>query len=160
MDFSWVPHAIAEINRVPAGLQIALIGLAYLIVIRTTAYIKKKRNGDDTVSGRATSTRGAVEEFRQEFAPILKDLNDAIRALDKTVGSLDNSVNEIRNLAKKNAEDVESIKATMRDAKEELRRVADIELAIADKINGLVERMVEVRTNLENVIRQEVRKAI
>lgn len=161
MDFSWTPHLVAEINKVPAGLQIALVGLLYLIVIRVTAWYKeKKADSNGAISPSASSTRGAVEELRQELLPVLSRLTDSIVSLEKTVSNLGHTVDAIKDIAKQNGSDVAGLKAALRDAQEEMRRVADIELALANKIDLNTERMVEIKANLQNVIQNEIRKAM
>lgn len=161
MDFGWIPETVREINQVPAFLQIGFLGLAYLAVIRLTQWHRRRKSDKDSdkkISPTASSTRGAVEELRAELLPVLGKLTDAISGLEKTVTALNNTVEGIKDVAKENGKAVVEMKNAMRDVQEQMRRVADIEIALAGKIDANTERMVEIKTTLANTIRQEMQK--
>ena len=116
MDLSWLPELVKEINHVPAGLQIAFVGLLYFAVMRFTAWQKQRKAPDGAP---AHTTQTAVEDMRKEIMP-----------------------------------EIEGMKEALRDVEEQSQRVADIQLALATKIDNNTEKMIAINTNVENLVRR------
>ena len=60
----------------------------------------------------------------------------------------------VEDLKKELLQDVEEQKNTLRDLVEQSQRVADIQLALATKIDNNTEKMIAINTNVENLVRR------
>lgn len=107
-----------ELGKVPAGVQIGVMGLLYFSVAKFSAYLKQ-RKAEQNGEAPALSTQNAVEDLRKELMPEVEDLKDSVR-----------------------------------DLVEQSQRVADIQLALATKIDNNTEKMIAINTNVENLVRR------
>lgn len=116
MDFSWIPEFMRELGKVPAGVQVGILGLLYFSVAKFSVYIKQ-RKAEQSGEPPAPSTHSAVEDLKGELLP-----------------------------------DIQALKDEVRDLKEQCQRVADIEIALAEKIDKNTEKMIAIQTNVQNLV--------